>query len=706
MNMTRTFRPALRRALLSASRWVALVVAFWVVASVQAAGWWSLDFAYRRAVAVPETAFTKLPGDDIAVFTMFTAGLTKPDGADIRVATHDGRERPCRVLMYGPGDQARVAFALAKGVTKYYVYFGAAKDIKPSSLKLDIQRGVLMETWAYDKGNIKQLPEVKAIFDDAKTPLGCDFRDNIFLGYNPFGHENRIASRFTAWLNCPLDGDYIFASTSRDASFLLVDDTTVVDFGGGHEPSGDVRAKGTVTLKAGLHKMTYYHVNVHGDPVAVAAWKPPGGAKIWTIDAKDFAPVTQTIAGPLEQYGRDVTIDFTSTQMGEAFVFNRYYQRYGFKAVISGNLAHKPDWTWDFGDGQTDKDESVEHVYLRPGEYTVTLTTRGAAGEMKRVNKVFVQRPWGRVTKNDLDSVKVQAGIVGSYTYSKLPTAQVAEAMLLMDRAGRPADLILAGNALVGANEAQAEDLDLTMPLYAGALVEKKKVKEAAAALVKAASMTKNPGTQATMLTMAGQHLLMLRDKDSLAKALELFDQVVQKYESSTTVPAIRQAKIGIGDVWRSRMDADKARRAYEDAGDSQENTQVSGEMLRGDFERHIEEYLRTRDFGSAQEYLQKWENSFPADKMDGYWSMLKVKTCMAAAKYDDAVLECDVLVGVNPTSNYAAQLLMLQSEAYDKLKDPDKAKAALRRVMDQYKESPLAIEAAKKLGVTTQPAK
>ncbi|MCL2701588.1 MAG: PKD domain-containing protein [Phycisphaerae bacterium] len=719
MNKTRIFRRALG---------LAAAVAAGVMTLPSMAQWWSADFQYRRSLVVPDSAVTSLPGEDIGVFTMSTGGLTHKNGADIRVVTGEGKERPMRILQYGPGDQVRVAFSLAPKVTRYWVYFGFNKDKElkpPTSAPLVIQRGVLLETWDYTSGGIHSLEEVENIFKNVKTLQGADFQPNIFLGVNPFGPENKLARRFTGWIFLRQDGDYAFTSVSTDASFILIDDKLVVESGGGKGAAGHVAKKDEeskgVRLKAGLHKLTYYHVNLHDDPTSAAAWRLPGAAKTdWKIIGPEaFSPIGRCRVGSLEQYGQALTIDFNWSIAGEAFTAGRYYQRMAFKASFHGNS--KPECTWNFGDGQTAKGESVEHVYLKPGEYTVTVTARGgAANELKRTNRVFVHRAWERVADDDdkLDLPAKHLNTVAKYDYVKLPSSHSAEVVRLMNEAGRLDEIVRAGEAMVASGKASADDLDLAMPLVNKVLLDQKKFAESAALLIKAAELTKNNATLATLKTMAGQSLLALRDEKSLAQAMELFDEVVKRYSASTTVSGIRESCIGRGDIWRLRGDGPKARRAYREAGIWQEHAQVNPDLLRGNFARHIEDYIREgtklRDgargvpknaaasqkfFADARDNLDQWAYVFPGDKLDGYWSLLKVRLDMATEQYAEALLECQTLLGASPTSNYGAQLLMIECQIYEKLKQPDKAKAALQRIVDEFKESPLAAEAAKKLG-------
>jgi tetratricopeptide (TPR) repeat protein len=600
------------------------------------------------------------------------------------------------------------------------VYFGPKdpKDVKKSAVEplKDIQRGVLLETWAYEGGGINTLDEVQSIFARAKKFLGADFQPNIWLGVNPFGPENKIARRFTGWIFIPREqeGDFGLTSDSSDASFILMNDQLAVANGGGGGRAGDVRkedfdSKGT-RLKGGqLHKLTYLHVNLSGDPSSTVAWRLPGAAKTaWNvIDPKFFAPVGVARVGPLEQYGQSQTLDFAATHAGETFAGGKYYQRMSFKA--SYNTGGRPDCTWDFGDGQTARGDTAEHVYLKAGEYKVTVTVGQGDKASVRTNRVFVQRPWATAWKDELDPLVRHIEIIKKYNYGTLPQGQAAEVIRLMEIAERNDDIIAAGKALVASGSASTADLEGAMPIVYKVMWEKKLHNDAVTLFSKASELAKDHATRAMTKTMAAQNLLALRDAKSVERAFELFDEVVRKHSAASTTPYVREANIGKGDVYRLRKDADRARRAYRDAGILGGQGMVSFDLERGGYARHIEDYLRSASktknpaevkqfYADAQANVEMWAYKFPSDKMDGYWSLLKVQTDIATGQLAEAILECETLANVSPTSNYAAQLLMIQSQLHERQREPAKAKAALERIVEQHKESPLAEEAAKKL--------
>jgi len=679
--------------------WGALVVAAVVCAALPrpAPGAWIGGWKFRRQIQVPKFKVTRLPGPEIAVVDMPTAGAIKPDGSDILVATTAGVVMPHEVLMVGPGDRVRIAFALRPpSVRVYYVYFGNPKPPRTNK-QLEIKRGVRLQTWRYPGGAFNTFQQVKDIFKRAKVFIGGDMLDRVFMGHNPFGPDARVASIFTAWMIVPKVGIYDFACSSQNASFLLIDDKLVASNGGGHGPQRIMRRMGQATLKAGLHKLTVYHVSSGGNPIVVAAWRQPGWKYLRMIPQGAYTRFYRATAGAIEEYGRPAAVDFLPDHAGETFMLNRYYQRFVFKAVSARKLRVRA-WAWDFGDGQTADTEAVEHVYLTPGKYTVTLTGKTTTGKVSRTNRIYVSRPWARVTSNRMDSVRQYAKIVLDYDFEKFKSpADIAEAILLLERGRAYGGLIRAGDALVKRKTAPARKLLEVVPIYARNLVTVGRPDKAVAGLVTAAKMTDRPEVCAPLLVQAGQ--IALNEKSDANLAMKLYEQVRAKYEPVAAVPAIRQAKIGIGDVHRARGDYNKARQAYQAAGIRRPPRHRGKDpFVKGDFARHVEDYIRTRKLKDARTFLDQWANSFPLEKLEGYWSLLHVRWCRAKVLHAKAAREALILANVNPTSNYSAELLFLAADSLRRLAKPDQSREALKRIVNKYPESPFAAKAAEKL--------
>ena len=658
--------------------------------------WWNYEWKYRRSVTIPKTAATKLPGDDIAVVSLATGGQTRPDAKDVRVVTARRREVPSQVLMIGPGDQIRVAFAIQPGVTAYHLYFGNPKPPRPPK-ELTIKRGVLLSTWKYPGGSTGTLAQVKGIFTKADTFIGRTFRDRIFMGYNPFGPQQALASTFVGYLKCPKSGKYTFSTSSQNASFLTVDDNLVVANGGSHGPQRDIRRRGDVFLKVGLHKLTFYHVSPWGDPVAVVAWQAPGEKRIRVIPPTAFAPIVASKSDAMEELGK-ACVDFTPIHAGEVFMMNRYYQRYSFEAVQTGPIAGKQvtGWRWDFGDGETGSGQKVEHVYFRDGMHTVTLRGNTLTGTLERRNKIYVTRPWRTVTRNRLDSVRDYARIAANYSFDKLSSLSMVEAAYLFQRTEQKEPLMKVGAAFVLRRSVEKKTASLLVPIYAETLISAGQADKALKALIAGAKLEGDTVGSAQLLVLAGR--VCVEHLDDARGGMALFKQAVRSYGALTTSIWIRRARIGVGDAWRLIGDHVKAAEAYAAAGTAPPRKSGGQVLTRGDFARKIEDYVRRGDLTEAGEQLEQWQDAFPANKLDGYWSLLRAKMLMRGKSYLPVAREAEVLARVTPTSHHVPELLMLAAEAYRQAGKTARANDTLKRIIQSYAESAMAAKAAEML--------
>ena len=674
--------------------------------------WWDQNWQYRRVVDVPASSaapgksqtakgagMPKTPagplggprrdeGDEIAWAAIPTGGLCRPDGSDIRVATGTRDEVPSAVLMVGPGDFAKVAFARRGQVGRYYVYFGNAKAAAPKET-LEIRRGVLMETKLYSGRAAAVLASARQAFDNSPTLLGRAFRPDIFIGHNPFGPQSEIVTRYTAWLDCPASGMYQFACSSQDASFLLIDDKEVVANGGMHLPQRDVSRRGSVKLSAGVHKLTFYHVNLTGDPVAVAAWQAPGGLRIWPIPPHAFLPVAEAQVGAMEQYGKPACASFLARHGGEVLVAGRYYQRWVFEAAVAaGRTGATQEFGWDFGDAQAATGAKVEHVYFVLGAQTVTLTAKAAGRDLTCRNVVYNTRPWDEAPTARLDSIALHRQIVQGYDFAALGAEANANAVLLLHAAGAAGAMAKAGAALLARDSGPPDALvSESVPLVAAELAPAARVR----AYFQGEKLAKTASVRGDMAGRAAR--TMLEELGDPNGAMAVYNRVLRDYGAVRALQSVRAAKIGIGDVWRARGNLAEARRAYTAARYDRGVRRTGVEIAKGDFARHVEQYLREGQLADAEEYSEMWGMDIPADKLEGYWSLLVVRKCLARKDYAGAAREAAVLVKVNPRSNYAAELLFLAAGAYDKLGKAAEAAAARRQIVEQYPESPLAAE-------------
>jgi len=363
---------------------------------------------------------------------------------------------------------------------------------------------------------------------------------------------------------------------------------------------------------------------------------------------------------------------------------------------VAGPGAAGGTFAWSFGDGQAFQGRTCEHVYLSDGLAKVALTARVGGLTLHRTNTIYVTRPWDQVAVNRLDPVADHARIVSGYDFDAADPRDIGHAIGLFERSDMTAALLRAGGALMKRDKAPAAVLRDAVPVYAEALVESAGGSaRAVPVLLKAAEMTGNPAVCAALTVRAGQIALSAGEPD---KALGIFRGAIKKYAALVSASAVRDARIGIGDVHRLRGDYEDALKAYRSARPLQRSGVEKEAVRRGDLARHVEAYVREGTYHDAEDFLDRWEQEFPVDKLEGHSTLLRVRVALARARFAFAAEQAEVLVRVNPNSNYAPELLMLAAGAYKSLDKDALAGRALRRVAKDYPESPLAAEAKKRL--------
>jgi len=659
---------------------------------------WQLgDWPYRVAATVAQAPQTNLPGDEIAAAAFHAVGKIAPDGRGIHVAVAGGPLTPHRVLQVGPGDLVRVAFALRSGAKRYYIYFGnaQARPSEPAGA-LEIRRGVLMETFAYAGGRVNTHDAARRVLANATKPLGADFRPSIFLGHNPFGPQTGVASRFTGYLKVPRNDRYTLIISSRNASFLSVDDKPAISNGGWHRPQRDYSKQAELDLTAGLHKIEMLHVSISASPVVVLAWLPDGRRRAQPVPESAFAPIVRAKVGPIEQRGRPVAADFTIRHLGRAHagLTGEYYRlAFGERLVEQGVAA--ASLQWDFGDGQTGAGGLVEHVYLTGGVYRVKLTAQTPAGRLVRVHRVSVSRDWDR-PRRPPDSAIAYGRIVRDYDLAALSDRAMAAAATLFEDLHEDPFVLDLGRLIAARSDADAAAQSKVLRAAARVFRRHGRADEAAALLKDAIAAGRNPLTVALLRALLGEVVLTdLNDPDG---ALAIFREVIASQAAEANFPVARTAWMGVGDAWRRKGEYAEALAAYRKAMPTFRSP-TDEALRRGVWGRDTEAFIRDEQYDRAADSLRGWELQLPVDRLGGQTALLWARLHAAQRRWGRVVSVAEGLIKVNPDSAYAPQLLLQASDAYLKLGQPAAARGALRRIVGSYPESALAPKAREILG-------
>ena len=658
--------------------------------------WWNPDWPYRRIVQVYARP-SGFPGDDVAWFQFNGGNQIKPDGSDIRVLV--GRNvLPSKILRVGPGQIVSVAFKVVPNEQNYLVYFGN-ENAEPLKDDWKIRRGCLLETRKYNGGNPNNWKGMQDVLKRATRVLGRAFVPNIFFGHNPFGPSVNNVNTFTGALNCPKDGQYVFSTTSDDASFLVVDGKQVVSWPGWHGAVRDARHKKAVTLKKGLHELTYYHVQGGGGQYMVAAWQVPGTGKFEVIPPTAFAPVYRAAPRFYQRKGRRGGLaDFFPEFAGETLLqgSDNYIIRMKFKNWTSQGLRATSRCEWDFGDGNTTRHISPEHVYFARGTYTVKLWVGNKSNAFEA--KVAVDRDWSKgVLDRKMDDIKSYLPLVKDYNWPAMPSPDLRNAVIFFERLGDSGKALELCEVLLDHSrelpDAAREEIALKA---AGFLADRGKHAEAAAALLDAALRTNDAPRRVNLLVAAGR--IQYEDLRDAKAAQESFGEVVRTHASVGGRP-LRNAFIGLGDATRlaKRHEREKAVEATEEVYRKAlavkfENTNLRRDrLLVASDSRAIEDFLRRNELDAAWERLDDWRVRSPLDILYGNWTTMYVKYLIARGKLDSAIDEVALLVDVTPRNSYAPEALTLAAEAWMRKGKSDRARETLNDLKEDYPESAFA---------------
>ena len=728
-----------------------------------------------------------------------SSGDDIPRGNVVVVAKND-RLVPARILQLGPGDFCRVAFETIAGLGSYEIFYGGRPPKAELLPKWTNSDGLLMETRRFARCNLRQLDSLRAAFAKAE-PIGADYVEGVFHSYNPMSPKpGPFFSRYTGTMyiapgQIALGGDYTFWTSSRDCSFLLIDDKSVVSAPGRHGPIWQARPElgKTVQLSAGKHKFEYYHAAAGNDAIMSLAWvQGPAGKKqrpsvippsVFRADS-----VGRAEAGALTTQAKKQVPDFRYKIAGEVPLPGEPLPLIGvsFADVSPPGLSAKAKYRWDFGDGQTSELRGPAHVYLCPGLYAVSLSVKRGTRSLVTTNRIYVERPLRtRRSKEKPHKLDDYMPILLGYEAKRLdadaarqlfaaflwkadilatedskdtkgtdadndvkadgdakekPRKESRQSRLIREAAERKAAAgkarkdeerraeiqkllaaaveaargSLAGDAKNAGNTkttaVAGSDADVYALARLSATTARIRLGDSTSAFAiwtAAGRRIKQPAFKAMCELAAADIAIgdLLRPKSAqplLQRAAAVLGSVsaaVLGGGGTDTKAAARLDRVW-GDYHASLGNGKAARKSYlaAQARLKSSKSHVEKTAWQGARSRSTEQFLKSGDWPRAFEELQQWQEEFPADKIDGYLTLLMARRWEGCKKFRQAVALCEQLMAVNPDSVYADRMLLLGADCELKLKQPLRAKAMLHSILKDYPGSPLVPAVKKKL--------
>ena len=315
------------------------------------------------------------------------------------LADEQGAARPCALLNR---TGSRIAFHFeAKAGETLYLYPSATAPLPPPGA--DHQSGLRHLTRRYDGREVISAAQFEELWKGASFE-GGEFAEQIYSAFNPFGANTNALHRYDGVVKVGKDGPTTFCVASTDASFLLIDGREVAAWPGRHgvKEGQDGSKRGTVTLQAGPHRVTYLHANSTSETsYAIAAMVLQGDNKPFVIGPEYFTGAAYAYVGPLVHKDGQPQADFIWENRYMVTIQGHGLYDLTFEAAAPKD-APNAAFEWEFGDGARASGAKAEHLYFACGNVPVTLTmTLGSGQKIVGRQTVRVAPRYGQSENDD-----------------------------------------------------------------------------------------------------------------------------------------------------------------------------------------------------------------------------------------------------------------------------------------------------------------
>ncbi|MEE8451354.1 MAG: PKD domain-containing protein [Thermoguttaceae bacterium] len=689
------------------------------------------EFRAMRPVRVPADK-----SYSVVVAEFLHHGQINAEGTNLVVATNNREVAPSRILQLGPGDFCRLAIETLPRQSVYNIFYGG----DPPTVELPpwtAVDGLLLETRRYENRVAGTLDAVRDAFEGSQ-PIGAGYVEAVQHSHNPFVLEpGPLLSRYSGKLDLKITGNYGFFVSARDVGFLLIDGKEVAAAQGPKSRATPADRK-MVRLLAGRHSFEYYHAAAGAGTLMLVAWEvDPQGEKPAPVlipsDAFRTRQIGRLPVGHVTLESGRPMADFLVEIRGDVPLPDHSVPLIGvfFEDVSPETLSSRATVRWDFGDGQTGELPKANHIYLRPGVYTVTLSLTRATRTVTITNRVNVGRPI--LTRRDhakFHKLDDYLRILDTYDPSRLDAASLSQLVLayeakalaleaqaeLLEAAAqdpnrRPdadpvvtpqppddpmryiAKAVDVGKAAFLAESAARDSDDLhalarlIAPMARERLGDSKLVARiwyGAAKRIDTAELKAECEVEAADVA--------INDLLNFPAAKTILDAATARLPDGATGPLAAKLHRVWGDYHSASGDGSAARAAYDKAEQllGSKRRYIERTAWRGAHSRSTEEFLRQRQFERAASQLRAWQDEFPAAKVNGYLTLLYAQYWAGRALHRPAVAQAEQLRTVNPDSPYVDRILLLAAESEVELGRPDRALALLQSLLHDYPGSPL----------------
>jgi Tfp pilus assembly protein PilF len=566
----------------------------------------------------------------------YPGGRCHADGSDIRVLDENGTLLPHTISTVGPGDRLLVTFKIP-ATDRAWLYYGNRLP-QPAQQPWQPRAGLLMTVYRLGEGRSDTVEEFRELVKNSTQLLGSGYRPKVFDGFSPFSDSDQFLAVYDGWIRIDDAATYSFCTNSDDSSLLYIDGRLVASFPGRHGPNAVWGERnGSISLESGVHRLTYFHAEYLGAQVAVAGWKPPGAKYYRLVEDNVFVPISQarivsneSPSGPVLDFTFAYTANYVCDQFGTATVIGTVFEPLRPGAINARSVR------WHFGDGQTLSQRVAHHAYLSEGLKTVTLEVADSSNRTWRVSHQFpVYAIEGNNAPRPERVGKRAAQILGGYSLDTLSLDELAvlaqfwAAHGAAHSAGQGDALeqqrVLRAllNRLPGDDERFGEYgvayVRLLADAAAPAVVTQRK-RAIETLLTKKLSLR----DEVTLRLLYGDHLLFAEHDFAQAEV-----QYTAAAERAKSGELHRTALVRLGDVALEQGNIPLARERYA-AAPLDEHQARTRSVLQNAYGHLVENYTKQKLYDEALATIAEWEAALPAEKLDGYSFILRVRIARA----------------------------------------------------------------------------
>jgi len=190
-----------------------------------------------------------------------------------------------------------------------------------------------------------------------------------------------------SYVLCPHSGVYRWGLRCGNSGFVFVDDEMAINRPGEY-PYGSWRRSAPCVMKAGVHKVTLWNVNVLYPPISLG-WQPPGAKAMVPVPVEHLVSARCEEHPRVERVDRSVHPAFTAT-VGRSYGFREHSAVFvpaELESTTSNWLTNRMSLAW-FADGNPVGSGSVVQAVVEgASRHTVRLDVRDAFGFESSVSR-------------------------------------------------------------------------------------------------------------------------------------------------------------------------------------------------------------------------------------------------------------------------------------------------------------------------------